>query len=797
MFSRSLKVLPLLLLAALVALPVQAANLGLIDGSVSDYEGQPLGGIKILLLSKGKKLDEHIADARGHFEFEQVPFGTYVVQAIASDGRTDQRDLKVASGEVALVELFLPIPGQVIDIIVEKPKAPPPVQGAATVQTMDRHDIQSLPKGDTASVNEILQSQPGFVGDAMGNIFARGNHANVQYQIDGVPIPDSVSGLFGGFLSPKSVESMEVMTGGLNAEYGERLAAVVNLNSRRFTQEGSGEVELQGGSFQTVNPSISYGRQVGPLQLSGGLVLKRTDRALDPPTFNTLLNAEGDEQRGFLRIDHDPSEHTHLSLLGLVSHNFYGVPLDPTLKPYDPNQPDGGRTPDRYGNDPAPYTPLDAQPSEDEKDFFGLFSVRHDFDPRSSLRVSLTFRRSDAFLFGDAVRALGPTADPCVTDNGTTTCQTASDVRREANRFGFTAEQLFRLGEHHVLKFGGQVDQLFGKTAFTAYTRGDQQQGVDPSQTKSGTDDANATTGGVFVQDRATLGKWILTGGLRLDAQRVSFSGDPTSAFDVGFSPRFGAAYAVSENTVLRFSTGVLWMPPPPLDAPAAARILGVVAPDQIVPYDLKPEQDVTLETGIESRVLPELSLKFNAWGRLGKNVLDDVQIGATNLLSPYNFRDGRAGGLEAGATLVLGAKFNAFTNLSLQEAEGRGIASAQYLFSTGDLANDSWQRLDHSQVFTGNLGATVRDNGTTLTALAAYNSGLRTGPDNDQNVPGYLKVDLTLQHQFLDAPLKPTVSVDVDNLFDKHYYLRIGNGFAGSHVGAGRSVFVRMSASL
>src|SRR5436309_10213239 len=101
------------------------------------------------------------------------------------------------------------------------------------MSTLGHEDIQELPRGDTASVNQILSTQPGFVYDSFGNLYVRGNHANIQYQLDGVTLPDSVSGLFGGFLSPKFIENMEVITGGLDAEYGERLSGVVNLNSRR------------------------------------------------------------------------------------------------------------------------------------------------------------------------------------------------------------------------------------------------------------------------------------------------------------------------------------------------------------------------------------------------------------------------------------------------------------------------------------------------------------------------------------------------------------------------------------
>src|SRR5262249_2443625 len=163
--------------------------------------------------------------------------------------------------------------------------------------------IQALPRGDSASVNEILSTQPGFVYDALGQIYVRGNHGSVQYQIDGVPLPDSVSGLFGQFLSPKLVENMEVLSGGLPAEYGQRLSGVVNLNSRRPSPSGEGEAELRYGSFNTWNPSAFYGQKLGKVSFLAGGSFTYTERGLDPPNPDVLVNDQSKQGRFFRKAD--------------------------------------------------------------------------------------------------------------------------------------------------------------------------------------------------------------------------------------------------------------------------------------------------------------------------------------------------------------------------------------------------------------------------------------------------------------------------------------------------------------
>ena len=246
-----------LLIAALVvgwSAPALAANLGIVHGSVHDDSGKPIPRTQVSLLRGNQQLDMHRTDAAGHFEFEQVPFGKYRLTFSAPDGRMDDREVLIASGDVLELDVTLPTLEETVTVVAPKREAPPPATTTGSATQVQREDIQSRPRGDSASVNEILATQPGFVYDALGQIYVRGNHGNIQYQLDGVPLPDAVSGLFGQFLSGRLLENMEVITGGLPAEYGQRLSAVVNLNSRRPSPEGEGRLDLLYGSFDTVSP---------------------------------------------------------------------------------------------------------------------------------------------------------------------------------------------------------------------------------------------------------------------------------------------------------------------------------------------------------------------------------------------------------------------------------------------------------------------------------------------------------------------------------------------------------------
>jgi len=288
------------------------------------------------------------------------------------------------------------------------------------------------------------------------------------------------------------------------------------------------------------------------------------------------------------------------------------------------------------------------------------------------------------------------------------------------------------------------------------------------------------------------VGKLTLSGGVRFDFQTVSLTGTAGRVTDVGVSPRIGASYAFTPNLVAHAFFGLLWTPPEVLDAVSAARLSNAVPPDQPVPYDLRPEKDRYAEVGLQARLAKAVSVGLNIWGKLATDQLDEVEFGNTTIASPYNFAEGRAGGIELTVDAVITQNLTAFGNVSFGTAQGKQIATAKYLFGPDDLANSDWQTLDHAQTWTANAGASYRDGGTQLSTQLAYGSGLRTGANNESHVPGWVRVDVTLAHDFLNLPLRPTFAIDVVNLFDARYAYRLYNGFNGSHWAPGRSVYLR-----
>ncbi|HEX4452514.1 MAG TPA: TonB-dependent receptor [Kofleriaceae bacterium] len=776
---RYVVVFGLVLPAASAYASVDAVVAGIVDDALL----HPLKGATVVLHdSAGNTVARLVTGADGKFSFSGIPFGDYTVEATAPGLVGDHQHLQISSSQVASIELTL-VQGEEIIQIEEDWSVPPPQPVTGSVATVTRQQLNENPGGEDRPITDVVSTQPGFVADSLGNIYARGNHANIQYQVDGVPVPDSVGSLFAASIPVRLINGLEIYTGGMPAEFGERLGAVVNLTTRAAGENPTGNVQVRYGSFDTIEPGATYATKLGSTAgIFGGGSFQYSQRALDPPSIYPIVHDNGYTGRAFTRIDWAPCDVNRYELFATYGHNKFDIPIDPSIEPL--TMPGQIRPPDQYGNESPGFTPHDTNATETEDELFVAASWTHKLD-KGQVMIAPLYKLSRGVLFSDAEHALGPLSDPGAT---------ASDVTRVAQHAGAVAQYSLQTGAH-LMKAGVQTDFLHGTTDFTSYARADAG-GVDPTMTQQGNDHLDALTSGAYVQDHAVTGKLAIDAGLRLDEFHVMLA-DGTTNDSAGASPRLGASYAFTKDTVLHAFGGVNWQPPSPLDAADAARALGVVPANEQVTYDLKPETDLSTELGISSRIIKELRGGLTGYARYAYNQLDDTAIGSTSLLSNYNFRRGRAAGVEASLDLRVGPWLSAFANGTLSTAQGQGISSAKFLFTAQELAETSWQTLDHSQTWTANGGVTVRDGRYTLTGLLQYGSGLRTGADNDQHVPGHVVGDITAAYQFAPRAYPIRVAIDVINVADERYAYRIANGFVGSSYGQPRSVFLTLSLPL
>ena len=134
----------------------------------------------------------------------------------------------------------------------------------ATTYTVTREAIVSMPQDDNTPIDKLILQFPGVSYDSAAsnpNFHVRSEYANVQTRINGVVIPEGVSGL-GALIDTNFIARISLLTGTLPAQYGLRTAGVLDITSRSYATP-NGEVSLYGGSHQTFTPSFDYGSSVG------------------------------------------------------------------------------------------------------------------------------------------------------------------------------------------------------------------------------------------------------------------------------------------------------------------------------------------------------------------------------------------------------------------------------------------------------------------------------------------------------------------------------------------------------
>ena len=133
-----------------------------------------------------------------------------------------------------------------------------------TSDTISHDTIQDLPGGTNQSVEQVLLQAPGVSQDsaASGLLHVRNDHANLQFRINGILLPDGVTG-FGSIFDTSFIGSMSLVTGALPAEYGLRTTGLVDITTRTDLFNNSGSVGVYGGSHGTITPSIEYGGTFG------------------------------------------------------------------------------------------------------------------------------------------------------------------------------------------------------------------------------------------------------------------------------------------------------------------------------------------------------------------------------------------------------------------------------------------------------------------------------------------------------------------------------------------------------
>src|SRR5438309_394785 len=127
----------------------------------------------------------------------------------------------------------------------------------ATRYTVGPDRLNQQARGEDAPFNQTILRFPGVAQDSFGQLHVRGEHANLQFRINDVLLPEGITG-FGQELQTRLVDNVRLITGSLPAQYGFRTAGIVDIRTKTGAFNPGGEASLYGGSYNTVRPSVEY-----------------------------------------------------------------------------------------------------------------------------------------------------------------------------------------------------------------------------------------------------------------------------------------------------------------------------------------------------------------------------------------------------------------------------------------------------------------------------------------------------------------------------------------------------------
>jgi outer membrane receptor protein involved in Fe transport len=655
----------------------------------------------------------------------------------------------------------------------------------ATAYTHTADQIQNQSQGANAPFNQVILRSPGVAQDsaANGDLHVRGEHANLQYRIDDVLLPEGISG-FGLELDPRFVDSMQLVTGSLPAQYGFRTAGVVDIQTKGGAIENGGTAEMYGGSFDTIRPSFEYGGSQGKLSYFIDGSYEQNSLGIENVTSSSdAIHDDTEQYKTFVYLSYILDDTSRVSFIGSASYANFQIPINPD-QPVPPQQGDGNPwvPPPSLGTP----SPTDLNDNQNEQNYYGVVAYQKSAGDLN-YQVAAFGRNSSAHY---------------VPDNVPATLYYNAGVATDENRIlysgGLQADASYDLGDKHTVRGGLMTLDEFvtADTTTTVFTNSVTEIPITQDNTPS------AAFAGVYLEDEwKVLPKVTVNYGARFDV--YSSSTDDENQL----SPRINLIYQPTDLTTLHAGYS-RYFTPPPLETVPAGNITafngttgqaGVT--NGITP--VKAERANYYDAGISQTLAPGLQVGVNGYYKTAKNQLDDGLFGQSLILSSFNYSKGKVYGVEFTGSYTKGG-FSSYANVAWSQAYGQGAASAQFLWpdeATVNYVNSHWIYLDHDQLVTGSFGVAYTWNesarySTRVYADAIYGSGLRqdggtlpydpndpTAYPGDQipngaSVPSYYTINVGVEQsfkvgksQFLKARL------DVVNLTDNSYELRSGTG--------------------
>jgi outer membrane receptor protein involved in Fe transport len=623
----------------------------------------------------------------------------------------------------------------------------------ATRYTVGPDRLDSQAQGENAPFNQTILRFPGVAQDSFGQLHVRGEHANLQYRIDDVLLPESIPG-FGQELETRFADNISLMTGALPAQFGFRTTGVIDIHKKNGAVFTGNEASIYVGSFDTIMEGFERGGVIGKFSyyvtenyLHDGIGIENPTRSSSP------IHDDTDQYKFFGYFSDIIDETSRVTLLVSGNHSDFEIPNNPGQPPAFNDM----------GRSTFNSAKLDENQSEDNAyEILTYQKKAGDLNFQASI-----FNRFSSILFrpdnvGDLIF------------NGV-----ASRVDRDILSNGVELDSSYKLNDEHTLRAGFILTEQYATVDTATLVFPVDANGNQTSTTPQRIVDNNDKYGyfyGFYLQD-----EWK-----PFEQLTINFGGrlDFVNAFadENQLSPRLNVVYKPWDSATLHAGYARYFTPPPLEAVPQStiAKFTGTTNASAITRDSaVTSERAHYFDAGLTQKIMEGFNVGLDGFYKSSHSTLDEGQFGQALILSSFNYKRGEIYGGEFTSSYDHGP-FSAYGNLAYEWARGTHWSSAQFLFDPDEYAfvKNHWIFLDHDQRFTGSVGASYTWNDWKITCDFLYGNGLRHAFVNSRKLPAYETINASLQRRIkVTEKTSVVVRFDVVNLLDKIYELRDGSG--------------------
>ena len=729
---------------------------------------------EVELISLGTGYDKNFrTDADGSLAIQFLPYGVYQLEVKQSGFASFNAAVEVRSAVPIEKQIRLEVAAMSTSVHVSGNGTLIDPSTVSSVMTIGAKQIQNrLSSLPGRSVQDLVVSQPGWLYEGNAVLHPRGAEYQTLFVVDGIPLTDNRSPSFGPEIAADNLDSISVYTAGYPAEYGRQMGGVVELNTRRQTDQGThGDLVLSGGSYDTAAGYGHIQHVYGSNTFGATAAGSTTSHYLSPvvPENYTNKGTTGDFSGHFGR---DLGNGDHLNIA--ARHEFSRF-----LVPNEQLQQEAGQV-----------------QNGDNFETMGSVQYQRVLSPNCLIDLAAMLRENSNHLYSN--------------QNPTPIAAFQANHFRESY---FKGTWSLHHGSHE-LKAGFDSDSIFLHENFRYTITDPGRFNPDTPQSMSFADDRPDLEQSAFFEDFIHLDKWTISAGLRWDHYQLLLNENV-------LSPRLSVGrYLPSIRMIVHGSYDRIFQPPSYENILISSSPQIDALSEQFLRLPVQPSTGAYYELGFTKGILDRTRLDVNVYRRDMRNYADDDQLLNTGVSYPISFDKSVIYGAEGKLEIVNLHKLSSYVSYSYMLGNAWWPVTGG-LFLGDDASNATSELTGHfpvSQDQRNTISTRTEyefNSRLRIAGGASYGSGLPfqfTGDESDAlaeygpqvisrinfergRVRPQLSINASLGTTLLTRDrFQINLQADGNNLNNRLNVINFGGLFSGNAIGPGRSAFVRLS---